>query len=189
MQTGMAAVLRRHTYLPDDARCIRLVWRSGILRIGLTGACGLVDQQQGSSALAHDDQAAVEEMLDLVHSHVERKGDRSAAPAQIAVIAMGRQGGFEAGYGSDLDVMFVHQAAQDVAPDEATRFAVEVAKALISFMKMPTRPPIVLEPVLEIDADLRPEGRRGPLVRSLASYKAYFAQWADVWEIQALLKA
>src|SRR5690625_2828524 len=189
LQTEKSALLRRHPYLPDAARYIRLVRRREILRIGLADACGLVDQQQVSTALAHADQAAVEALLDLVHSHVERKWDRSAAPAQIAVIAMGRQGGFEAGYGSDLDVMFVHQAAQDVAPDEATRFAVEVAKALISFMKMPTRPPIVLEPVLEIDADLRPEGRRGPLVRSLASYKAYFAQWADVWEIQALLKA
>src|SRR5699024_7874330 len=146
----------------------------------------LVYQQQVSTALAHADQAAVEALLDLVHSHVERKWDRSAAPAQIAVIAMGRQGGFEAGYGSDLDVMFVHQAAQDVAPDEATRFAVEVAKALISFMKMPTRPPIVLEPVLEIDADLRPEGRRVPLVLSLYLYMVYFSQWTDVSDIHAL---
>src|SRR5699024_9816873 len=46
-----------------------------------------------------------------------------------------------------------------------------------------------LEHVLEIDADLRPEGRRGPLVRSLDSYQAYYEQWADTWEIQALLKA
>src|SRR5699024_220833 len=103
--------------------------------------------------------------------------------------AMGRQGGYEAGYGSDLDVMFVHQPVHDVAVDEASRFAVDVAQALMSFMKMPMRPPIVLEPVLEIDADLRPEGRRGPLVRSLDSYRAYYEQWADTWEIQALLKA
>jgi len=120
---------------------------------------------------------------------VQQKWDREIAPADLAVIAMGRQGGCEAGYGYDLDVMFVHNPAEGVSSDEATRFAVEVAKALISFMKMPTRPPIVLEPVLEIDADLRPEGRRGPLARSLDSYKAYYEQWADTWEIQALLKA
>src|SRR5699024_2083813 len=155
-----------------------------ILRIGLADACGLVDQQQVSTALAHADQAAVEALLDLVHSHVERKWDRSAAPAQIAVIAMGRQGGYAAGYGSDREVVIVNQAAQAVARAEGRRCAVEVGKARSSFMKIPTRPPIVLEPVLEIDADLRPEGRRGPLVRSLASYKAYFAQWADVCEIQ-----
>lgn len=189
IQTEMSALLRRHPHLPEAARYIRLVRRREVLRISLADACGLVTQQEVSIALADADQAAVEALLGVVHEHVEQKWDREEAPAQVAVIAMGRQGGYEAGYGSDLDAMFVHQSAEGVAADEATRFAVEVAKALISFMKMPTRPPIVLEPVLEIDADLRPEGRRGPLVRSLESYKAYFEQWADTWEIQALLKA
>src|SRR5699024_9453420 len=93
IQTEMAALLRRHPYLPDAARYIRLVRRREILRIGLADACDLVDQQQVSPALAHADQAAVEALLALVHSHVERKWGRSEAPAQIAVIAMGRQGG------------------------------------------------------------------------------------------------
>lgn len=189
LQTEIAALLRRHPHLPDAARYIRLVRRREGLRISLADACGLIEQQQVSEALAAADQASVEALLDVVHEHVEQKWGVDEAPANVAVIAMGRQGGCEAGYGSDVDVMFVHQPAEDVASDEATRFAVEVAKALISFMKMPTRPPIVLEPVLEIDADLRPEGRRGPLVRSLDSYKVYFKQWADTWEVQALLKA
>lgn len=189
IQTELSALLRRHPHLPDAARYIRLVRRREILRISLADACGLVEQVEVSQALAAADQASVEALLDVVHEHVEQKWDVAQPPAEVAVIAMGRQGGYEAGYGSDADVMFVHQPREGVAPDEATRFAVEVAKALISFMKMPTRPPIVLEPVLEIDADLRPEGRRGPLVRSLDSYKVYFEQWADTWEIQALLKA
>src|SRR5699024_5213742 len=112
---------------------------------------------QVSTALAHADQAAVEALLDLVHSHVERKWDRSAAPAQIAVIAMGRQGGFEAGCGSDLDVMFVHQAAQDVAPDAATRVAVAAATARPRCLTMRTRPRLVWEPAVESDAELRSE--------------------------------
>lgn len=189
LQTEIAALLRRHPHLPDAARYIRLVRRREGLRISLADACGLIEQRQVSEALAAADQASVEALLGIVHDHVEQKWDVEVAPANVAVIAMGRQGGCEAGYGSDVDVMFVHQPAPGVAAAEATRFAVEVAKALISFMKMPTRPPIVLEPVLEIDADLRPEGRRGPLVRSLDSYKAYFEQWADTWEVQALLKA
>src|SRR5699024_11188736 len=176
-------------HLPDAARYIRLVRRREGLRISLADAGGLIEQQQVSQARAAADQASIEALLAVVHDHVEQKWDVEIAPAQVAVIAMGRQGGCEAGYGSDVDVMFVHQPAAGVAAAEATRFAVEVAKALISFMKMPTRPPIVLEPVLEIDADLRPEGRRGPLVRSLDSYKAYYQQWADTWEVQALLKA
>src|SRR5699024_6325127 len=189
LQTEIAALLRRHPHLPDAARYIRLVRRREGLRISLADACALIEQQQVSQALAAADQASIEALLAVVHDHVEQKWDVEIAPAQVAVIAMGRQGGCEAGYGSDVDVMFVHQPAAGVAAAEATRFAVEVAKALISFMKMPTRPPIVLEPVLEIDADLRPEGRRGPLVRSRDSYKAYYQQWADTWEVQALLKA
>ncbi len=45
------------------------------------------------------------------------------------------------------------------------------------------------DPALLVDADLRPEGRQGPLVRTLASYAAYYARWSDVWESQALLRA
>ena len=45
------------------------------------------------------------------------------------------------------------------------------------------------DPPLEVDANLRPEGRNGPLVRTLASYEAYYAQWAQAWEVQALLRA
>ncbi|OAV60854.1 bifunctional [glutamine synthetase] adenylyltransferase/[glutamine synthetase]-adenylyl-L-tyrosine phosphorylase [Enteractinococcus helveticum] len=189
IQTEMTALIQRHPNLPDAARYVRVVRRREILRISLADACDLVEQQQVSEALAAADQAAVEALLQLVQDHVTEKWGGAGPRAEVAVIAMGRQGGYEAGYGSDLDVMFVHQPAQDVAVDEASRFAVDVAKALMSFMKMPMRPPIVLEPVLEIDADLRPEGRRGPLVRSLDSYRAYYEQWADTWEIQALLKA
>ncbi|GAA4110334.1 bifunctional [glutamine synthetase] adenylyltransferase/[glutamine synthetase]-adenylyl-L-tyrosine phosphorylase [Enteractinococcus coprophilus] len=189
IQTEMTALIHRHPNLPDAARYVRVVRRREILRISLADACDLVEQPQVSQALAAADQAAVEALLRLVVDHVTQKWGGEGPRADVAVIAMGRQGGYEAGYGSDLDVMFVHQPAAGVAVDEASRFAVDVAKALISFMKMPTRPPIVLEPVLEIDADLRPEGRRGPLVRSLDSYRAYYEQWADTWEIQALLKA
>lgn len=189
IQTEMAALLRRHPHLPDAARYLRLVRRREILRISLADACQLIDQHQVSTALAAADQATVEALLSVVQDHVERKWGGETARAEVAIIAMGRQGGYEAGYGSDLDVMFVHAPGDGVPAHEATRFAVDVAKALISFMKMPSRPPIVLEPVLEIDADLRPEGRRGPLVRSLDSYRVYYDQWADTWEIQALLKA
>ena len=45
------------------------------------------------------------------------------------------------------------------------------------------------DPPLEVDANLRPEGRSGPLVRTLASYAAYYKQWAQPWEVQALLRA
>src|SRR6195952_678341 len=68
--------------------------------------------------------------------------------------------------------------------EEATAYAQAVANELRRLLIAPaTDPPLV------VDADLRPEGKQGPLVRSLASYAAYYAKWSKVWEAQALLRA
>jgi glutamate-ammonia-ligase adenylyltransferase len=64
------------------------------------------------------------------------------------------------------------------------RFATAVVEAVRGWLAAPT-----LDPPLQVDADLRPEGRNGPLVRTLASYRAYYEQWSEVWEAQALLRA
>lgn len=60
---------------------------------------------------------------------------------------------------------------------------------MVQLLKRPCDPPIVAERVLEIDNDLRPEGRSGPMVRSLESYAEYYSRWADTWEFQALTRA
>jgi glutamate-ammonia-ligase adenylyltransferase len=109
-------------------------------------------------------------------------GDPS--PTRLAVVAMGRFGGGELGYGSDADVMFVHEPSDGADEQEATALAFELANELRRLLQTPsTDPPLV------IDADLRPEGRQGPLVRSLASYAEYYKRWSRVWESQALLRA
>ncbi|MBC7374815.1 MAG: bifunctional glutamine-synthetase adenylyltransferase/deadenyltransferase, partial [Frankiales bacterium] len=105
-------------------------------------------------------------------------------PVRFAVIAMGRLGGGEQGYGSDADVLFVHQSHPGVADAEAGKAAHDVAHELRRLLALPAP-----DPPLEIDADLRPEGRQGALSRSLASYVAYYARWSHVWEAQALLRA
>jgi [glutamine synthetase] adenylyltransferase / [glutamine synthetase]-adenylyl-L-tyrosine phosphorylase len=110
--------------------------------------------------------------------------DRSNAPAAIAVIGMGRLGGRELGYGSDADVMFVCEPAAGVEDSEAVRWSVSIAEQVRTLLGSPS-----VDPPLDVDANLRPEGRTGPLVRTLASYTAYYEQWAQPWEIQALLRA
>jgi glutamate-ammonia-ligase adenylyltransferase len=106
------------------------------------------------------------------------------APTRFAVIAMGRFGGRELGLGSDLDVLFVHDPAGGVSDEDAARYATTVATELRRLLTVPAPdPPMVL------DADLRPEGRSGQLVRSLASYEAYYERWSLTWESQALLRA
>ncbi|MFB7823338.1 bifunctional [glutamine synthetase] adenylyltransferase/[glutamine synthetase]-adenylyl-L-tyrosine phosphorylase [Streptomyces hydrogenans] len=105
-------------------------------------------------------------------------------PTRFAVIGMGRFGGHELGYGSDADVLFVHEPREGVDEQEAARAAARVVTEMRRLLQVPTT-----DPPLLIDADLRPEGRSGPLVRTLASYGAYYRRWSLTWESQALLRA
>ncbi|MGY4904216.1 bifunctional [glutamine synthetase] adenylyltransferase/[glutamine synthetase]-adenylyl-L-tyrosine phosphorylase [Streptomyces sp. 900116325] len=112
----------------------------------------------------------------------EQWGD--TLPTRFAVIGMGRFGGHELGYGSDADVLFVHAPREDVDEHEAARAANTVVGEMRRLLQLPTA-----DPPLMIDADLRPEGKSGPLVRTLKSYEAYYRRWSLVWESQALLRA
>ncbi|MFI8290777.1 bifunctional [glutamine synthetase] adenylyltransferase/[glutamine synthetase]-adenylyl-L-tyrosine phosphorylase [Streptomyces sp. ms191] len=105
-------------------------------------------------------------------------------PTRFAVIGMGRFGGHELGYGSDADVLFVHEPREGVDEQEAARAANRIVTEMRRLLQLPTT-----DPPLLIDADLRPEGKSGPLVRTLKSYEAYYHRWALVWESQALLRA
>ncbi|MFF1644066.1 bifunctional [glutamine synthetase] adenylyltransferase/[glutamine synthetase]-adenylyl-L-tyrosine phosphorylase [Streptomyces sp. NPDC058240] len=112
----------------------------------------------------------------------EQWGD--TLPTRFAVIGVGRFGGHELGYGSDADVLFVHSPREGVDEQEAGRAANAVVAEMRRLLQLPTA-----DPPLIIDADLRPEGKSGPLVRTLASYEAYYRRWSLVWESQALLRA
>ncbi|MEX2457806.1 MAG: DUF294 nucleotidyltransferase-like domain-containing protein [Actinomycetota bacterium] len=106
---------------------------------------------------------------------------REAGAEALAVIGMGKLGGGELNYASDVDVLFVHG---DTGGDAQER-AGKAAAALMRLLSDPTRDGIALR----VDADLRPEGRAGALSRSLAAMLDYYERHADTWERQALLKA
>jgi glutamate-ammonia-ligase adenylyltransferase len=99
----------------------------------------------------------------------------------FAVVALGRLAGGELSYASDLDVVFVHEATTPDEHDEAMR----LAGGVLRFVGGATP----AHRIYAVDTNLRPEGRDGPLTRSLAGYDAYFARWADVWERQAMARA
>ncbi|MFI6461800.1 bifunctional [glutamine synthetase] adenylyltransferase/[glutamine synthetase]-adenylyl-L-tyrosine phosphorylase [Streptomyces sp. NPDC050528] len=115
---------------------------------------------------------------------VVRAGWGDTLPTRFAVIGMGRFGGHELGYGSDADVLFVHEPREGVAEREASEAANKVVSEMRRLLQVASS-----DPPLLIDADLRPEGKSGPLVRSLNSYEAYYRRWSLVWESQALLRA
>ncbi|EKX62421.1 bifunctional [glutamine synthetase] adenylyltransferase/[glutamine synthetase]-adenylyl-L-tyrosine phosphorylase [Streptomyces ipomoeae] len=115
---------------------------------------------------------------------VVRDGWGDTLPTRFAIIGVGRFGGHELGYGSDADVLFVHEPRDDADEQEAARAANTVVAEMRRLLQIPST-----DPPLLIDADLRPEGKSGPLVRTLKSYEAYYRRWSLVWESHALLRA
>ncbi|WP_231123331.1 bifunctional [glutamine synthetase] adenylyltransferase/[glutamine synthetase]-adenylyl-L-tyrosine phosphorylase [Mycobacterium asiaticum] len=169
----------------DPARAIaaaRSVRRRELARIGSADLLGMLQVTEVCEALTSIWVAVLQAALDAtIRAHLPEDG---RAPASIAVIGMGRLGGAELGYGSDADVMFVCEPAGGVEDAQAVKWATTIAEQVRAQLGTPS-----VDPPLEVDANLRPEGRNGPLVRTLASYEAYYTQWAQPWEIQALLRA
>ena len=98
---------------------------------------------------------------------------------------MGKCGGRELNYASDVDVIFVAEPVKDEDETAALATASKLAAGLIGVCARSTPE----GSIFPVDPNLRPEGRAGPLVRTLASHRAYYERWAKTWEFQALLKA
>lgn len=180
----MVATARRRSAAADAVRSVRGIRRRELFRIAVGELFGDIDVEQAGRALTGMTDGALEATLEAVlRDHAARRG-LAEPPVRMAIVAMGRYGGFELSYASDADVMFVHEVVEGADPGEASSFAMAVANDVRSLLAAPGS-----DPALEVDADLRPEGRQGPLTRSLESYAAYYAKWSAVWEAQALLRA
>jgi glutamate-ammonia-ligase adenylyltransferase len=185
----MLSAARRREDLEQGVRAIRAVRRRELFRVAAGDTLGLTDVADVGAALSRITDATLEATLQVVQAAVAEAKGHSTPPARLAVVAMGRYGGFELSYGSDADVLFVHEPAPDFGPrgadqHEASSYAIAVANELRRLLALPGG-----DPPLEVDADLRPEGKQGPLSRSLESHAAYYAKWSKVWEAQALLRA
>jgi len=178
--------MSRHSDPESAMRLIRLIRRREILRIAIADSAGLLAQDQVGAALADTDRAAVLGALRVAEGIVSAKGPLKTA---VLVVAMGRQGGREIGYGSDADVMYVHRALPGYTEEEAQEQAARIVSKVSSLLTQPLKPAIMAERVLQVDADLRPEGKNGAMVRSLDSFAEYYRRWSLVWEAQALLRA
>src|SRR6204780_1995858 len=181
----MAAALRD---VADDAEAavsaVRSVRRRELLRISAADVLGVTEGLDATGeALTGVTWATVQVALDVALRKVSTEL-RRPLPTRVAVIAMGRFGGHESGYGSDADVLFVHCPIPGQPEREAADAAHAVAAELRRLLALP-----VPDPALVVDADLRPDGRQGPLVRTLAAYRAYYRGRSAPWEAQALLRA
>jgi glutamate-ammonia-ligase adenylyltransferase len=177
------AAVRRNDDWENAVAAVRGIRRRELLRIACADLLGRADLAVVGQALS--DVAAVTLNAALATAmrkiEVERRGP---VPVALAVIGMGRLGGSEQGYGSDADVMFVYEPLTGADSPAHTQAAHDVANEMRRLLALPAP-----DPPLVVDADLRPEGRQGPLVRSLGSYVEYYRRWSAVWESQALLRA
>jgi glutamate-ammonia-ligase adenylyltransferase len=175
---------RDRTELVDSARAA-LGWR------------GEIDEQQRAlhrwkhrhllgiaarDVLDHADVAEVgADLTALAEASVEVALAAVEPKLPFTVIAVGRFGGAELSYASDLDVVFAYEGDGAGDQEEALRVATDLTRFLAG-----ATPALRIYPV---DAGLRPEGKQGPLARSLDGYAAYIERWAQTWERQAMLRA
>ena len=182
-RSDLRAEMRAAAVRQDDPRAaveaIRAIRRRELFRVAAGDILGESRRPRRSARRLSDlASATVDATLEVVRAHSE------AQPVpEIAVIAMGRWGGRELSYASDADAMFV------MADDPANGHdPTKVAGAVITEMRRLLAQPGV-DPGLSIDADLRPEGKGGALVRSLTAYRNYYSRWSSTWELQALVRA
>ena len=169
------AITSRYEDQAEAVAAIRAVRRRELFRISCADILGELNVEQVGDALA----AITDVTIGGTLAVIER--DLKNAP-EFLVIAMGRYGGAELGYSSDADVMFCFQEQDDL--EQSHSIAHSIANNLRSLLMAPSP-----DPELVIDADLRPEGKSGPLVRSFDSFVGYYERWSSGWETQALLRA
>lgn len=167
------ATLARHEDVASASLALRTARRREVLRIAMAAILGHIDVQTLGHALADITTAILTGVLGAVHTADDG--------IEFAIIAMGRYGGRELGFGSDADVMYVYRAVN--VPGE---IAEATAHSIVAELQRYTED---LRLPLDLDNGLRPEGKNGAVVRSLDSYRAYYARWSLTWEAQALLRA
>jgi glutamate-ammonia-ligase adenylyltransferase len=182
LQAEAAAVVRRHGTAGHAVASVLALRRRELLRTAAADLLGLSGVEETCEALTAVAAVTVGAALEAAARKVEEQA--GPLPTRMCVVAMGRLGGHEMGYASDADVMFVHEPDPGADEEAATRAAQAIAEDLRSLLGRPGP-----DPALPIDAGLRPEGRQGPLVRTLSSYRAYYQRWSSPWEAQALLRA
>ena len=167
-----AAIAERHSVADDAARSIRHARRRELLRLSLGAVLDVSDFVSLARGLSDLTTSTLVAAVSLAR--------RDVAGIEFGVVAMGRYGGGELGFSSDADVVWVFRDTG--AGDSAHRAAESIVKTVVRLTEDVRFP-------LELDAGLRPEGKNGPIVRSLDAYAAYYEAWSDVWETQALLRA
>ncbi|MBM3457747.1 MAG: hypothetical protein FJX77_04350, partial [Armatimonadetes bacterium] len=179
----LAAELGGYHRLEARGDALRRLKRREFLRIGwrdLGRGAPLEETVQELSDLAD---SLIQGALQLAREELDPRFPTAAAAVQFTILAMGKLGARELNYSSDVDLMFVTDGAA-ASEEGPRRYATRLAERVTALLGETTGE----GRCFRVDLRLRPEGRSGPLVRSLAGYRAYYDRWAETWERQALIK-
>jgi glutamate-ammonia-ligase adenylyltransferase len=194
-KTTMLSELRSSLAEPVDVEAklnaVRRYKTEEFIRIGLHDLGGVIDLERVLEQLSDLAETCLEGTLQLVIDELEEKF--GAVPdGQFAILGMGKMGGRELDYNSDLDLVFIYNAHEDARSAggvqgqlSAHEFYVRVGQKLITYLSAPTEEGIAYK----IDMQLRPSGKSGPLVCSLDAFRHYHTTSSLLWERQALIKA
>lgn len=183
----------------DQMRVLRLFKKSNVLAVAASDVLAESPLMKVSDALTDIAEVSVNATLNLAYQIVAKKhgfpldaeGQRCTLDhTAFTVIGYGKVGGIELGYGSDLDLVFIHYISEQgdtdgIKPISGFEFAMRVAQKFMSLMTTQT----LDGRVYEIDTRLRPSGEAGLLVTSLKAFEQYQLKSAWVWEHQALVRA
>jgi len=175
-----SAIVGRHESSAAAWDGLRRFKRRELVRVAVRDLTGRVGVQEVGAELAALAEACLEAGLQVAARTVP---DPAGSP-RLPELGMGKLGGGELNYVSDIDVLFCHQPADGADPQAAAQAAERVVRELLAGLGGVTPEGTCFR----VDPNLRPEGRNGPLSRTLASYRAYWERWAQPWELQALIK-
>ncbi|MFD5600582.1 bifunctional [glutamine synthetase] adenylyltransferase/[glutamine synthetase]-adenylyl-L-tyrosine phosphorylase [Leucobacter sp. NPDC058333] len=208
----MRAIASRRAGIDSAATALRAVHRREVLRLAMGRVVGVIDDAAVAAGLDAAHTALLDALLLAVRGGTAPYGavpDPAAAvpgslvpgggvpsetgvvgsvvgeaplSLELALIGMGRYGGRELGFASDIDLIAVYRAPEGVSAERAAKEATRLISELRRAVADPRFP-------VDLDFDLRPEGKNGPIARSIDAYRAYYARWSVTWEAQALLRA
>ncbi|HEY5975705.1 MAG TPA: bifunctional [glutamate--ammonia ligase]-adenylyl-L-tyrosine phosphorylase/[glutamate--ammonia-ligase] adenylyltransferase [Geobacteraceae bacterium] len=195
MEKELADLLGQATDFEDELDVLRRYRHEEFLRVGMNDIYGNVGQTEIATQLTNLADVCLAAACRLARRELKRFGtpcysapDGTSRAADFAVIAMGKMGGGELNYHSDLDIIYVydHQGQTDGEKQVSNHeYFAKLGQKLISILTTPTREGYVYK----LDTRLRPSGNAGPLVTSLTSFSEYHRQESQIWERQALTKA
>jgi glutamate-ammonia-ligase adenylyltransferase len=191
MLAGLREAIAEQDDIEGKLNAIRRSKTEEFIRIGLHDLGGSIDLEPVLEQLSDLADAVVECALQLTLEELQGKFG-IIAQGRFAVLGMGKMGGRELDYNSDLDLVFVYDAGEDAHSSGGTQgklpahdFYVRIGQKLITYLSAPTEEGIAYK----IDMQLRPSGKAGPLVSSLEAFRDYHRTSSQLWERQSLIKA